>query len=102
MYAQELYNKIIEVINSSTVNKSGKQLKWNIYRQIKEYGRFYRQQAETARIREGINRPTEDEINIHQMLALVTKDKYTDAMTVDEYKNHIKNSINMIMNKNIK
>lgn len=88
-YAKELYNDINTICSTATVKKSGKQLKWDVYRAIKQKVNFYKMQAEEERKKAGyggtFNRPTEDEIKIHLLGSVVCKNYFTDAMSIDEY-----------------
>lgn len=90
-YANEFYKKIQEVCNSKEVKTSGKQMKWELYRNIKEWASFYKREAEEARVSSGETRVSEDEITIHLLSSMVVKNKFTDAMSAEEYKNYILN-----------
>lgn len=90
-YANEFYSKIQEVCNSKVVKTSGKQMKWELYRGIKEWASYYKKEAEEARVESGLTRISDDEITIHLLSSMVVKNKFTDAMTAEEYKNYILN-----------
>ena len=101
-YAQDLYNDINTICSTATVKKSGKQLKWDIYRAIKQKVNFYKMQAEEERKKAGFggtfNRPTNDEIKIHLLGSIVVKNQYTDAMSIEEYISYIQEVTSMCMN----
>lgn len=88
-YANNLYEDIKTICSTATVKKSGKQLKWDIYRSIKQKVTYYKELAETERKRSGafsyFDRPSKDEIKIHLLGSVVVKNQFTDAMSVEEY-----------------
>lgn len=101
-YAKELYNDINTICDTAVVKKSGKQLKWDIYRAIKQKVSFYKMQAEEERKKAGysgaFNRPTQDEIKIHLLGSMVVKNQFTDAMSCEEFIGYIKDVTAMCMN----
>lgn len=98
MLAKEFYNKIIEMCNATQVNKSGKNAKWVLYRVIKNIGAEYKTRSESERMKSGSNRVSDDEIKIHMMLSVIKKDKFTDAMTFEEFRQHIIKTTTAIIN----
>lgn len=99
MYADEFYNKIVEICNKSNVKKSGRQAKWDLYRAIKTVGAEYQKLAEEERMKTG-EFVSRDAMKIHIMLNMVTKDKFTDKMTFDEYKNLILRNVYFVLKNN--
>lgn len=98
MLAKEYYDKIIELCDAIQVKNSGKKAKDNLYRSIKCYGATYKEKAAEEHRKSGSNRVSDDEIKIHMMTAVVKKDAISDAMSFDEFKNHIITATTAIMN----
>lgn len=98
MLAKEYYDKIIELCDAIQVVRSGKKAKDNLYRSIKCYGAAYKDKAYEERIKSGSSRVSDDEVKIHMMTAVVKKDAISDAMTFDEFRNHIITATTAIIN----
>ena len=89
MLSEEFYNKIVGLCDSVSINKSSKNAKWILYRLIKNMGTDYQAKAEAQRLELHSSDAIDDEIKIYMLCSVIKKDKFTDEMSYEEFRQHV-------------